>query len=68
MVWVIYYIYRYFDFRCRAKNKGSDFYTKKNSMYYEEFEVEGEEEEEEVQAEKKNDAESIDSFDKEMAE
>jgi hypothetical protein len=35
-------------------------------MYYEEFEVEGEEEE--VQAEKKNDAESMDSFDKEMAE
>lgn len=63
MVWAIYYIYRYFEFRCRAQNKGYHFYSKKNSMYYEEFEVEGEE----VQAESYDD-EKMNSFDREMAE
>lgn len=43
-MWVLYYIYRYLDFRCKSKNKDMPFYSKKNSMYYEEFDVEGEEE------------------------
>ena len=65
-VWIIFHVYKFIEYKCNKKNKGKPYLSKKNSMYYEEFEVDGEEEE--VPAGNKNDDESMDSFDRELQE